>query len=495
MFILRPDQQDLSGRIEASLVAGHRPCAVAPTGAGKTVLIAEAARLALERNERVVAIAHREEIVSQIVASLRRHLGRHTRIELITAGSRSRYQAPVTVGMVPTMARRLAALRALDGATLFADECHHMGSATWTAVALAINPARFAGFTATPVRPDGKGLGDVAAFTELLIGPQPDELMAAGHLCGYRIFAAPRQLSTKGMRRRGGDFVTADMEKKVVEINGEIVGDWRRFNPDGHRTICVGVSVDHAHQIAELFRAAGVAAEAVDGKTPKAQRAAIFTRFRAGTTVVLCACAVIDEGLDVPEATVLQITRPTASLRLWRQLLGRVLRPAPGKAEALIIDHTDNWRRLPPPKAAIDWKLNQEVQQPRDPQQQLEIDPITNEVTEGEPVPTEVESTGLELREITEEELAVAGPRAARRLLTQRCIREIAQVARGEWPAERLKPWLKRTRVLEDQAVRALGSALKLPNGWADGQLLINGLQSTEQRRELTKAIQGGWGQ
>jgi len=495
MFTLRPDQQALSDRIEASLAAGHRPCAVAPTGAGKTVLIAEAARLALKRGERVVVIAHRAEIIAQILASLRHHLGPLVGIEVITAGSRSRYGAAVTVGMVPTLARRLPQLAALRGATLFADEAHHMGSATWTAVAEAISPGRFAGFTATPIRPDGKGLGDVDAFTELLIGLQPGELMAAGHLCRYRIFAAPKSIDSKGLRKRGGEFVTADIEKRVVEINGEIVPDWRRFNPDGHRTILVGVTVEHAHQVAQLFRGAGVTAEAVDGTTPKGERAAIFARFRSGETVVLCACAVIDEGLDVPEATVLQITRPTASLRLYRQLVGRVLRPAPGKDGALIIDHTDNWRRLPAPDAAIEWLLNQEQQEPEE-RRVAVVDPETLQVSmelPADPIGTEVATNGRELVEITPELLAETGPAAARRLLNARCLADIAATVRQGLPPDRLRSWIRRTAVLEDATVQALGEALGMPRGWADGQLLLNGLQSTGQRLAATRQVQAGW--
>ena len=77
----------------------------------------------------------------------------------------------------------------------------------------------------------------------------------------------------------------------------------------------------------------------MDGTTPAPERDRIFADFRSGAITVLCACAVVDEGLDVPEATCLQLLRPTRSLRLYRQLIGRVLRPAEGKEEAIIIDH------------------------------------------------------------------------------------------------------------------------------------------------------------
>jgi type I site-specific restriction endonuclease len=224
----------------------------------------------------------------------------------------------------------------------------------------------------------------------------------------------------------------------------------------------------------------------VDGNTPKPERAAIFQRFRTGDTTVLCACAVIDEGLDVPEATVLQITRPTASLRLWRQLIGRVLRPAPGKAEALIIDHTDNWRRLPPPDAAMEWKLNAEVQEPREARQLVISD--TGEVVEGEAPPVEVETDGRKLVEITPAMLAKAHPITARKLLNEQCRQDLAAGSPG------LRHWLECIAVLDDSLVVELGRALAMPAGWAQGQLLVRNLLSPGQRLAATKRLQTSWG-
>jgi len=235
MFTLRDYQVDLVNRAQEQLRTGGVPCIVAPTGAGKTVLLAELARLALERGERVVTVAHRQEIVLQIVKSLRGHLGTRVGIEVVTAGSTARWNRPVTVGMVPTMARRLKHLPALKGCTLLQDECHHAGAASWARVTEALEPARRAGLTATPVRPNGNGLGDEGGFTSLVIGPHPDELMAMGALCRYRLFAAPTTIDSRGLRKRGGDYATADLERKVVEINGQIVPDFLRFNPEHDR--------------------------------------------------------------------------------------------------------------------------------------------------------------------------------------------------------------------------------------------------------------------
>lgn len=486
-FELRDYQTRLADAGDAAMLQGQRPCMVAPTGAGKTVIIAELCRRALARGEQVVVICHREEILSQIVASLQKHLGQQEVIAMVTAGSKPRLDRRVVVGMVPTMVRRLKMLEQLKGCTLLADECHHAPSTTWRQVIAAAQPRRFGGLTATPVRPDGKGLGDEEMFDLLLNGPEAGELMAAGKLCRYRLFAAPHRIDSKGMRKRGGDFSTADMERKIVEIQGEIVRDWKQLNPNHERTICVAVSVPHAHEVARQYRDDGIAAEAVDGNTPKPERRAIFERFRRGQTTVLCACAVIDEGLDVPEATALQILRPTASLRLWRQLIGRVLRPAPGKDAALIIDHTDNWRRLPPPDAEMDWQLNSKAQQPKE-QRQAVINAQTGEVEQGEPIETEVQENGARLVEITPDLLARAHPAAARRMLNERCRAEVAQRAPG------LRRWLSHLDVLEDETLLALEPALKMHAGWAQGQMMMRMLLSPAQRLAATKRLQRSWG-
>ena len=453
-----------------------------------------------ERGERVVAVCHREEIAEQIVKSLTHHLGRRTFIDVIRSGSRSRMSAPVTVGMVPTMARRLERLGPLRGATLLMEECHHAGSNSWSDVIEAIAPGRRCGFTATPIRPNGQGLGDQGGFTRLHVGPQPAELMAMGHLCRYRMFAAEVEVAGKGLSRRsGGDYKTRELEAAVNKsgINGEIVRDWLRYNPQRLRTIAVGVSVDHCHAMAELYRANGIAAEVVDGKTPKGIRRAIFQRFRDGVTTILCACAVVDEGLDVPEATVLQLTRPTYSIRLYRQLCGRVLRTAPGKTMAIIIDHTDNWKRLPPPDYPIEWELFMKRVEPSG-AKQVNPDSREIEITADQLSIADDESddgvweNGVELVEVTSSMLLNSRPHIACRLLNDRLASELALAGNGGRQAASLRPWLQRTQVLSDELIHHLGTALNMPPGWAAGQVMLNMMQSQQQVTAATKRLQGG---
>jgi superfamily II DNA or RNA helicase len=493
-FTLRDYQTRLVDEGEHYMLAGGVPAVVGATGCGKTVVIAEATRRAIARREQVVIVAHREEIVGQIQKSVRRHTGSRTTIEVVRAGSRTSLRSQVIIGMVPTLCRRLDRLSQLAGCTLFQDECHHAGSRSWESVTEALRPRYRMGFTATPIRPNGKGLGDEGGFTRLVLGPQPGELMDMGALCRYRMFATKKQIDSDGLRKMStGEWETAGMEEKVKAINGEIVRDWRKYNPQAHRTIFVAVSVAHAHIVAGMYRAQGIPAEAVDGKSPKHERRAIFERFRSGQTVVLCACAVIDEGLDVPEATVLQITRLTNSIRLYRQLCGRVLRPAPEKEIALIIDHTTNWKALDPPDKAINWDLFQEKVESDD-DRQVTVNHETGEVVlieAPEPTAAAIVENGAEMEEVTDELLMKARPNIARKILNDKVRFAIGVVQREPHRAPHLQDYIKMTEILDDDVIIALGEVANMPHGWAQGQIMLNMVQSGKQRDAATAKWQG----
>ena len=352
-FTLRQYQQELINRICASFRAKRAPLVVLPTGGGKTALIAEMVRVNQATGRRSMVICHRREIALQIAGAIQHHTGEAP--ELVTAGSTPDWTAPVIVAMVPTITRRLAQLP--QGGLLIADEAHHMGSSSWQRVREALAPELLLGLTATPIRPNGRGLGD-AGFDELIEGPSPRWLIGQGYLCKFDLFAADAQINVQGVRTVRGDFDVKQLQQRVVGIAGDVVATWQKLNTDRMPTLCVGVTVDHARELAAAFRSAGISAQAVDGETPTTERDRIFADFRGGRLAVLCACAVVDEGLDVPEAGCLQLVRPTKSLRLLRQLQGRVLRPSPGKEWALLIDHGPSWGELPMPDEEIAWSLD-----------------------------------------------------------------------------------------------------------------------------------------
>jgi DNA repair protein RadD len=489
VFDLRPYQTALATAGDEAMLRGQRPCLVSGTGSGKTVVLAEGARRALARSERVVAICHRDSIHEQIVSAIRRHCPGEVIAEIV-AGGYPRLDRRVTVGMVPTMDRRLDRLAAFEGCTLFVDEAHHLPTDQWQRVEKALRPRKVCGLTATPLRPDGRGLGDTGTFDVMFKGPPIAQLMAEGSLCReYEIIACKNSISSKGLPKRGGDYSTREMEKRVAEINGDIVRDWLTLLPGRLPTITVAVSVRHAHEVAAMYQAAGVPAAVVDGKMSKERCKEVYRQFGSGRITVLVACAKVDEGLDLPCATVLQILRPINSLRLHRQLVGRVIRP--GKPRFYILDHTDTWSKphLGLPDSEIDWQLNADRQEPT---QRLRV--VRDEETglvraDGELPPVEVEENGARMEVLSPAELARSHPIVARRLLNERCRAEIVQGGTD------LRRWLNCLDVLEDETLRALGAApsLRLPSGWAEGQMMLRMLLSPGQRLAATKRLQRHW--
>jgi superfamily II DNA or RNA helicase len=360
MFDLRDYQRNLSGLTVEHMNEGGAPCLVSPTGSGKTVMLAEVTRLYRQWGYQVILAAHRNEIIKQLAASCRKHCNEP--VGFYTA-KRMTEDRGIMVTMMPTLARRREAISTFKGRVLLLDECHHIQAKTYQEIIRAMQPAFFAGASATPITPTGAGLGKFG-ITKLILGPQPKQLMDDGSLCKYKMFGGDDAVvDTEGVTTRGGDFKKEEIEERIVKVQGDFLRDLLHFNPDLHPTITVTISVEHANRIAEEYRAQGISAEVVIGTTSDRDRDYAFERFTAGDLKVIVSVALIDEGLDLPAATCLQLIRPTRSLRLWKQLIGRVLRTDPKNPDkvALIIDHGNCWRNLPLPHEPIDWTLEGKV--------------------------------------------------------------------------------------------------------------------------------------
>jgi DNA repair protein RadD len=359
MFDLRYYQDSLATKTIDHMLEGGAPCLVSPTGSGKTVILAEVARRFREWGYDVVLAAHRNEIVKQLAASCQRHCG-----EYVGFYTRKRMTGDqrIMVTMMPTLSRRRHVLSTFKGRVLLLDEAHHIQARTYREIIREIRPVFFAGATATPITPTGAGLGKFG-ITKLIIGPQPKQLMDEGSMCKYRMFGGDTVVDTTGVPTQNGDYNSKEIEKRIVEVDGDFLRDLLKFNPDLHPTISVTISVNHAHDLAAEYNRRGISAEVIIGTTPEAQRDRAFERFKAGELKVIVSVSLIDEGLDLPEATCLQLIRPTRSLRLWKQLIGRVLRTDDNRPDkvALIIDHGNCYKRLPLPHIPIDWTLEGKI--------------------------------------------------------------------------------------------------------------------------------------
>jgi superfamily II DNA or RNA helicase len=323
-------------------------------------MLAEITRLYREWGYQVMLAAHRNEIIKQLAASCSKHC--EEPVGFYTA-DRTTEDRGIMVTMMPTLARRREAVSTFRNRVFLLDEGHHIQAKTYQEIIREIQPAFFAAASATPITPTGAGLGKFG-ITKLILGPQPKQLMDEGSLCKYKMFGGDDAVvDTAGVPTVGGDFKKDVIEERIVNVQGDFIRDLLHFNPDLHPTISVTISIEHAHILAKEYSDRGISAEVVIGKTSQRDRDYAFERFTAGDLKVIVSVALIDEGLDLPAATCLQLIRPTRSLRLWKQLIGRVLRTDPNNPDkvALIIDHGNCWQNLPLPHEPIDWTLEGKV--------------------------------------------------------------------------------------------------------------------------------------
>ena len=241
--------------------------------------------------------------------------------------------------------------------------CHHAAAKTWKKILTHWPRAKILGVTATPVRTSGEGLGDL--FDCLILGPSVAELTEMGYLAAARVFAPPT-VDASGLHTRAGDFVTNEAEELIDKpaITGDALAHYRR-HADGKPALAFCVCVAHAHHLAEQFRAAGYSALALDGTTAKEVRRGVVADFRRGAIKILASADLFSEGFDVPGVHVGIMLRPTQSLGLWRQQMGRILRPCEGKTHAILLDHTGNSVRHGLPDTPHEWTLDGEDRKPK----------------------------------------------------------------------------------------------------------------------------------
>lgn len=353
---LRTYQNTLVERTRANFIAGkRRQLLVLPTGGGKTVCFSYMAGAAKSKGLRVWILAHRVELLEQISKTLRAFGIQHGMIAPGYIGDR---RQQVQVASVFTLARRLDRYETPD--LIIVDEAHHaISKSTWGTVIGAFPAARLLGVTATPIRLSGEGLGDL--FECMVQGPTVADLIAQGALSPYRLFA-PAGVDLSGIHSRMGDFVRGELDEAMNKrsITGDAVSHYRKLAP-GKRAIAFCVSVEHAEAVALQFREAGIPAQSIDGSMDKVLRSQVLASFTAGDIRVLTSCDLVSEGFDVPAIEVAILLRPTQSLGLYLQQVGRALRTFPGKSEAIILDHAGNVKRHGLPDDDRIWTLDGKV--------------------------------------------------------------------------------------------------------------------------------------
>ena len=345
---LRPYQQQLVTDIRLQYQLGHKAVlAVLPTGGGKTVCFSYIAQAAAKKGNRVLVLVHRAELLDQASRSMPVPHG------IIAANRGMDLSHAVQVASVQTVARRLHLLPRDFFQLIVVDEAHHTSAGTWDKTIQHFHAAKLLGVTATPIRGDGRGLG--GHYQSMVQGPTAQQLTDDGYLAPAKVLAPPG-FDSAGLRKKMGDFDTKDAEQRVGTIMGDCVGHYRK-HLSGQTAIAFCCSVAHAEAVAHLFNSNGVSAASIDGSMDTANRRQLLADLAIGRIKVLTSCALIGEGVDVPSVGGCILLRPTASVGLHLQMIGRCLRPQPGKT-AVVLDHVGNTLRLGHHLEDRDWSLD-----------------------------------------------------------------------------------------------------------------------------------------
>lgn len=237
--------------------------------------------------------------------------------------------------------------------------CHHSTAKVYTEVITAFRKSAVVGFTATPCRKTGHGLGHL--FDELVNVATIADLTSQGYLVPVRYFA-PSEPDLKGIKVVGGDYVEKALEGIMLapKLVGDVVENWARLG-EGRQTVVFTTTVAHSVAVCDAFNAAGIPADHVDGRTNSDERDETLRRFRNGDTRVLCNCQVFTEGVDIPDIACVVMARPTKSLALYMQTIGRGMRPANGKRDLVFIDHAGACYEHGPVHEICEWELDDKI--------------------------------------------------------------------------------------------------------------------------------------
>jgi|HubBroStandDraft_2_1064218.scaffolds.fasta_scaffold02877_16 DNA repair protein RadD len=371
----RPYQDRTLTQLRALVAQGKRRIlVVAPTGAGKAFVIASIIKAATLP---VLSVAHRKEIIDHIVKQMAQqgisNVG-------VIRGNDDRWNpsASVQVGSVATLARRDRPFLG-QPIILIIDEAHRANSSSYVSLLQEYPDAIVLGFTATPVRLDGRPLGGDQLFEELLIMARYEELLRnPDWLVAPDCFSGRERADLSRVHVAGADFDETELGQVMHSdrLEGDIVQHWlnrahlhpvfkngirvpKQFTEGGRRrTVLFAVNIAHSQSLAARFARAGVRVAHLDGNTPEHERDAMFRGLETGELEMICNCQVAVEGVDVPAIKCVIHACPTMSITKHRQSVGRSMRPWTGIVP-LYLDHAGNFDRLGCPFEDLAWSLTE----------------------------------------------------------------------------------------------------------------------------------------
>ena len=357
---LRTYQKTLIKSINESFTPHDRILLQLPTGGGKTVIFSNVLQRFVRAQRRVLILSHRTELVHQAAATVTALTGRP--VGIIKSGIKPEPQHLTQSASVQTLKNRTGDYPGFD--LIVIDEAHHTPAASYRKILGAYPDAKVLGVTATPCRTDGTGFEDL--FDVLITGPSVRELIDLGFLSPFRYFASDTAMKTDGVRRTAGEYNAKELAEAnpAADVATDVLNSYRQ-KLDGKRSLIFTIDVNHSLAVEHAFNQAGIPAAHLDGQTDAATRASVLAKFKSGVILALTNCSLFTEGTDVPEIEAVQIAKPTTSLSLHLQMIGRGMRVSPGKDEVIFIDHSGNYKLLGLPNCDRHWSLEEGLTKPK----------------------------------------------------------------------------------------------------------------------------------
>jgi len=355
MFQLRDYQIKAVEDIRNSFRRGKKKILlVSPTGSGKTIIASDMIKKAEENGKKTLYVAHRREIIMQCSRKLNEFGINHG---VIMAGKSPNAFANVQIASVQTFTSRKDRDDFIkpDADLVILDEAHRSVSDSFQNLVNEYPNAFTIGMTATPIRQDGLGLGNI--YEELIEAGTIKGLTEQGYLVPTRI-VAPTLPDLKGLKIAMGDYEKKGLEKRmnVPKLIGDIVSHWIKFG-NNRPTVVFCTSIKHSKYVSHVFSEQGVQSGHIDGEMPEIEREQALSDLRNGHIKILSCCQILNEGWDEPKISCVIIARPTKSYGLYLQMIGRSLRPFPNKKDTLVIDHSGCVYEHGFPEDVPEWQL------------------------------------------------------------------------------------------------------------------------------------------
>lgn len=339
---LRKYQEDAKSAILREFDSGSgRTLLVLPTGTGKTIVFASTAEELVRRGERVLILAHREELLRQAADKVGTLTGLACATEKAEESAEDSWYR-ITVGSVQTLMSEKRQARFVQNHynTIIVDEAHHALSDSYRKIFEYFKDAKVLGVTATPDRGDMRNLGEF--FNSLAYEYTLPQAIRDGFLCKIKAQTIPLDISLRGVGTQAGDFKAADIGGALAPYL-DLIADEMAEHCQGRKSVVFLPLIATSQKFREILQSKGFKAAEVNGDSK--DRTEVLKDFHNGRYDVLCNSMLLTEGWDEPSVDCIVCLRPTKVRSLYAQMVGRGTRLYPGKENLLLLDFLWNVER------------------------------------------------------------------------------------------------------------------------------------------------------